>query len=89
MWVRFRVLWGIRKGGPPLPPSDPTTVWQPNRQLRIYHTKEEAIAARKHKLSTIGDVVKPFVLTKEGLDDDEEESDDVGRVDERKRGHEA
>lgn len=57
------MLWGIRKGGPPPPPIDPTTVWQPNRQVHIYHTREEAIAAREHKTRTIGDVVEPFVLT--------------------------
>jgi hypothetical protein len=36
--------------------------WKPNRQIHVYATQEEAIAARNRWLGTVGEVAEPFVL---------------------------
>jgi hypothetical protein len=36
--------------------------WKPHRQIHVYATQEEAIAARRKKLSTVGKTVEPYVL---------------------------
>jgi hypothetical protein len=81
------MLWGIRKGGPPLSPSDPATAWQSNSPVHIYHTREEITAAREHKLNTIGDTVEPFVLSKEAVVDQNEDEEHVEHVSESESGN--